>query len=396
MSNLLKDLKGKRDGLVVEMRSHLEDAEKRDDGPTADDDAKLRAYDEDIAALDQRMEDIAKVLKRADEVDPDVQRALDAQPDPVKRDAEPTETDRLRSFLKGETRSIEFTSRDLTVGSATAGGNTVPTGFYDQLVEHMIEVSGVRQAGPTVWRTASGEAIQVPTTTAHSTAALTTEGSPISESDPAFAQRTLNAYKYAFTMQISSELLTDTGVDLSGYLARQAGRALGNGFGAHLVTGSGSSQPNGVATAASTGVTGAGTAPTSDELIDLFHSVISPYRSSMSCAWLMRDATVATIRKLKDGDNQYLWQPGLQAGAPDRLLGKPVYVDPNVAATGSSAKSILFGDFAAYFVREVGNVRFERSDDFAFTSDLVTFRAIVRGDGELVDQTGAVKAFVGA
>lgn len=396
MSDVLKNTKGKRDALVAEMRAAVEEGEARDGGPTAEDEAKIRKYDADVAAIDQRMAGIVDALTRSENIDPDVQRALDesAQRQGSQGDA-PDEAAQLRSFLSGETRSITFKARDLSVGTPTAGGNTVPTGFYEQLVEHMIEVSGVRQAGPTILRTASGESIQVPVTTAHSSAALTAENTAITESDPAFAQRELGAYKYATLMQVSSELLNDSGVDLRGYLARQAGRAVGNAFGAHLVTGTGTSQPQGVATAATVGKTGLATAPTNDDLIDLYHSVISPYRMSNSCGWLMADATVASIRKIKDSDGQYIWQPGLTAGTPDTILGKPLWIDPNVAAIGNSAKSVLFGDFAAYFVREVNEVRFESSMDFAFNADMVTFRAIVRGDGVLADQTGAVKAFVG-
>jgi HK97 family phage major capsid protein len=109
---------------------------------------------------------------------------------------------------------------------------------------------------------------------------------------------------------------------------------------------------------------------------------------------LAKDSTLATARKLKDTTNQYLWAPGL-AGAGDTILGKPVVTDPNVAAVALSAKSLAFGDLSAYHVRLAGGIRFERSDDFAFQSDLVTFRCIVRGDGILVDQSGAVKHFVG-
>ena len=224
------------------------------------------------------------------------------------------------------------------------------------------------------------------------------EGAAIGASDPAFAKRTLGAYKYGVLIQVSSELLADTGVDLEGYLAMQAGRALGNAFGAHLVTGTGSSQPTGVITSASTGVTGgAGVtgAFTADNLIDLYFSVIAPYRNSQSCSWLMKDSTLAAVRKLKDTTNQYLWQPSVQVGVPDTLLGKPVVTDPNVAAVALSAKSVAFGDFSAYFVRQVNGVRFERSDDYAFNTDLVTFRALLRGDGLTVDQTGAIKVFTG-
>jgi HK97 family phage major capsid protein len=114
----------------------------------------------------------------------------------------------------------------------------------------------------------------------------------------------------------------------------------------------------------------------------------------------MRDSTAAVIRKIKDssggaGVGNYLWVPGL-AGAPDTILGKPVVIEPNIAAVATSAKSVVFGDMSAYFVRIAGGVRFERSDEFAFQNDLVTFRAILRGDGILADQSGAVKVYVGA
>jgi HK97 family phage major capsid protein len=254
------------------------------------------------------------------------------------------------------------------------------------------------QAGATVINTAAGENLEIPVTTAHSSGALIAEGGTLTESDPAFVKRTLGAYKYGLAIQASSELVSDTGFDLLGYLARQAGRAVGNAWGTHLITGSGSSQPSGIVTSATTGVTGAASvsgAFTADNLIDLYFSVIAPYRNSTSCAWIMKDATLAAVRKLKDSQNQYLWQPSLIVGQPDTLLGKPVFTDPNVAAVALSAKSVIFGDISAYYARVAGGIRFERSDDFAFGTDLVTFRAIVRGDGTLADRTGAVKLFVG-
>jgi len=313
--------------------------------------------------------------------------------------------DELRSWMRGEggrfydvvpDGPVDY--RNLTKGSATAGGNTVPTSFYDRLIAHLIEVSAIMQAGATILNTNSGEVIQIPKTTAHSTGGIVTEGNAITPSDPTFGQVPLGAYKYGTMIKVSRELLDDTGVDLEGYLAMQAGRALGNAFGAHAITGTGTSQPRGVVTDATLGVTGgAGVsgAFSGDNLIDLFFSVIAPYRASASCKWIMKDSTVANARKLKDTTGQYLWQPGLQAGVPDSIMGKPVLTDPNVASTALSAKSLLFGDFSQFFVRFAGGVRFERSDDFAFDSDLVTFRALLRADCALVDLTGAVKYFAG-
>lgn len=398
----LKRLREQRANTWEQAKALLDKAAEENRDLSAEEQSSYDRMNAELDTIAQRVKDLDEAETRQKDAEAAFERLL-AQP--VEHRTDPQDNAALRSFLKGEARSFDLRPegkvdyRSLTKGSATAGGNTVPTSFYDRLIAHLIEVSGVMMAGPTVLNTDSGENLEVPTTTAHSSAAIVSEGSAISASDPAFAKRTLGAYKYGVLIQISSELLNDTGVDLEGYLAMQAGRALGNAFGAHLVTGTGSSQPTGVVTSASTGVTG-GTgvtgAFTADNLIDLYFSVIAPYRNSASCSWMMKDSTLANVRKLKDTTNQYLWQPSIQAGVPDTLLGKPVYTDPNVAAVALSAKSVVFGDFSAYFVRQVNGIRFERSDDYAFNTDLVTFRALLRGDGLTVDQTGAIKVFAGA
>ena len=396
----LRSLKEQRDTLVSQMRDHITDAEKREGGWVATDDETIAKYESDIAELDQRSDTVMKAMERAGAESEDVQRALDAD---ERRNATPDVDGfehKVRDFLTGKTRSLTIAGekRDLTKGSAGAGGNTVETSFYDTLVEHMIESSAVLRSGATILRTDSGEDIQIPTTTTHPTATLVSEGGAISESDPVFAQRTLGAYKYAVLNQVSSELIEDTSVDLLGYLARACGRAVGNAFGAHAITGDGSSKPTGIVQTATTGVTGAAAAAgvfTADNLIDLYYSVIEEYRNDPTCSWLLRDASVATMRKLKDDNNQYLWNPATEAGKPDSFLGKPVVTDPNVAAVAATAKSVIFGAMSAYFVRQVNEIRFERSDDFAFANDLVTFRCIARMDGITVDQTGALKVFAG-
>jgi len=402
--NYIKRLQEQRANVWEQAKGLLDHADAEGRELTAEEDSQYRAMSATLDAADERIKAFTDDLQRAADVEASFRSILDK---PEDREA-PSQGDEIRAWASGEgpkgftVRSerpmgtAEF--RDLSKLSAGAGGNTVKIGFYERLMAHLIEVSGILAAGPTVLNTTSGEQIQIPKTTAHSTGALTAEAAAISESDPTFGQVPLDAYKYAVLLQVSNELLTDTSVDLEGYLSMQAGRAIGNAFGVHAITGSGSAQPNGVVTGSTLGVTGATSVagvPNFDNLIDLYHSVIGPYRNSPSCGWLLRDSTVATIRKVKDSDGQYLWQPSLQIGVPDTLLGKPVRTDPNVAATGTSAKSVLFGDFSQYFVRFVNGVRFERSDDYAFNSDLVTYRAILRADGDLVDTTGAVKHFAG-
>lgn len=409
MSEIAKRLNERRLSLVNEMRALVDKTIEEARDLSGEETGRYQAMNEEIDRIDERIAGVLDQEKRRADTD----RAFDElRGKPVTGptgagDGGRPVGDQLRSFFLGEQgRSIEIKApgrtdyRALSKATAAAGLNTVPTSFYDRLVAHLIEVSGVMMAQPTVLNTASGESLQIPKTTAHSSAVIVTEGSAIATSEPTFGQITLGAFKYGDLMQVSRELVADTGVDLEGYLAMQVGRALGNALGAHLLTGTGTGQPRGVITDATVGVTGGtGVAGvfTADNLIDLHYSVIAPYRASQSCYWVVKDSTLAVIRKLKDTTNQYLWQPSLQAGAPDTLLGKPLVTDPFVPATGVTNKSVVFGDFSQYFVRMVGGgIRFEQSADFAFNTDLITYRAILRADAALVDLTGAVKVFQGA
>jgi len=396
---LINTLQENRKNIHEQAKALLDGAEAEKRDLNAEESQTFERMNEDLDAIGARIEQVRSFEQRRADADAAMAEVMTGQ---QVRGSDSPAMDEVRSFLRGEKaavtldRDVKF--RDLTKGTPGSGGATVPTSFYGQLMEHIIETSGVMAAKPTVLETASGETFEVPVTTSYSTATLTAENVALTESDPAFAKRSLGAYKYGIIVQAPRELIEDTGVDLEGFLARQCGRGLGNGFGADLVTGNASSKPSGIVQTATTGVTGAASvagAFTADNLIDLFYSVNSGYRSSKSAAWMMRDATIAAVRKLKEASTgAYLWAPGLQ-GAPDTILGKPVVSDPNVAAVALSAKSIIFGDFSAYFVRIAGGIRFERSTDFAFNTDQITFKAVLRGDGILADQTGAIKVFVG-
>lgn len=306
----------------------------------------------------------------------------------------PNDAETIRALANGDLRSFTFEQRDVV---KTSTGAPVPTSFYDQIVEHMV-VAGPMLETSTMLRTAGGEALQIPRTNAYSTSTLTAEGSAISESDPTFqAFVTLNAYKYGFLVQVSREMLDDSGVDILGFLAREAGTSIGVAVNTALTTGTDTTQPNGIATAAGSGITG-GTgvagAFTADNLIDLSYSVNSAYRRMPGTGWQMAGPTIAAVRKLKDTYGQYLFQPSLQAGQPDQLLGYAIYENPDLAAVGTAAKSVLFGHLPSYYVRMAGGIRFDRSDDYAFANDLVTFRATVRIDGDL-PQNSSIKYFIG-
>lgn len=396
---LIKTLAEKRQNIWNESRALLDaaEAEKRD--LTAEENEVFERQSADMTALRTRIDSIETTMRENSEAEATEKRLLGERSE--QRGGEDVNED-LRSFLKGETRQMAFPAdgkvwtRALSKGTATAGGNTVPTTFYDQLVEHLVDTTSVLQAGATVLNTSSGEVIEVPVTTSHGAAAAVAEAGALAGTDPAFAKRTLGAFKFGQLITVSRELVDDTAVDLVGYIARAAGRNIGLALGAKLAVGTGTTEPWGVITRATTGVTGgAGVtgAFTADNLIDLMFSVVAPHRVNGS--WLVKDATLGSIRKLKDGASRYLFDPAATVGQPDTLLGRPIYTDANMASVALSAKSVAFGDLSTYFVRIAGGVRFERSDDYAFGNDQVAFRAIIRADGELADQTGSVKLFVG-
>lgn len=277
--------------------------------------------------------------------------------------------------------------RDLSRLTSAAGGFTVPTDFSSRLYEHIVESSGVRQTGAVVYTTDGGEPLLVPKTTGQSTATLVAEAGTINESDPAFGQASLGAFKYALLIQVSQELEQDSEIDLFAYLARQAGRAIGLASGAHYVNGTGTGQPEGCLTNATVGAqapTGNTTALHIDTLVSVYASVASEYAERG--VWLMHPQTRLRLLLLREGASlQFIYQPGL-AGAPDTLLGRPIVTDVAMPQLAANAKGVLFGDFSSgYAIRDVAEVRFERSEGFAFGTGLVTLRAALRTDGRPID-----------
>ena len=226
----------------------------------------------------------------------------------------------------------------------------------------------------------------IPTVTSHSAAALIAEAGAFTDDAPQFSTVVLDAYKYGFTVQISRELEQDSAFNVAAFVIEQGGQALGRGLDAAFVTGSGTSQPQGVDNAASGLTTAAVNAVTFDELITAQHSVIAPQRSR--AVWIFNDSTVQAIRKLKDGNGDYIWRPGGQAGAPDTLLGNPVYANANMAAMATGVTFGVFGDMSGFYTRLAGGIAIDRSDHVGFTNDLVTYRFIVRADSVIVDTTG--------
>jgi HK97 family phage major capsid protein len=403
MSETVKRLLDRRANLVTQMREVAERAVDEDRPMSADEDRQFTEMNSEVDALQKRADAMLEGEKRAKDIEESF-ATLSGKPKERNTPTDDKANASLRSFMIGEgdrTYSIPagpaprrnkdglwtFEEQRADQTTSTASG-VVPTGFRAQLWEYMIEESGILSAGVDLLETASGETIKLPRATAHSAAGAVTEGSAISASDPTLSSVNSTVTKEGYTTQLSTELVTDSGVDLTGYLARSAGRALGNAVGAAAVTAAVAAASAGATTAAGELTTLGSQATVGkgfDYLITLFYSVIDPYRRRSSCAWLTSDAGAAMLRKVKDSAGQYIWIPSVLPGQPDTILGKPVYIDTNVADPGANAESVLFGDFSSLVVRIAGGFRFERSDEFAFGDDLVTYRALVRHGSVSID-----------
>ena len=272
----------------------------------------------------------------------------------------------------------------LRIGSDSEGGYLVPDEYERTLVEALEEENIFRSLAHII-RTASGER-KIPVVSSKGTASWIEEGGAFPESNDTFGQVTLGSFKLGTTIKISEELLNDSVFDLENYIAREFARRIGNKEEEAFFTGDGSGKPLGLLAdkgGAEVGVTAASaTAITADELLDLYFSLLSPYRKKAT--WVVNDSTIKAIRKLKDNNGQYLWQPGLIANAPDTILGRPVKTSAFMPSIAAGAKSIIFGDFNYYWIADRQGRTFKRLNELFATTGQVGFLASQRVDGRLI------------
>ena len=391
----INDVLQKRGEVINEMNLMLEKAatEKRD--LSGDEQSIFDKMHEDQAALKKKADNISRVN--------DLQSDINILSSAHHR--APVKGDKIKSALETEEYKSAFNrvmrvgkmSADhsvlnaLQIGTDSEGGFIVPTEFDTALVEEMQDINELRQYVTTI---PVGSDRNVPIESTLGVATWTAEEAAYTESDAAFGQVTLTPYKLGTILKVSEELLADAFFDVEGYLARNFGKRFGIAEEAAFVNGTGSGQPTGLTDGSSLGVTAAGAAAiTADELIDLYHSLGRPYRNN--AVWIAADATVKIIRKLKDGDNQYLWQPGLQAGQPDMILGRPFISSAGAEAATTGLKSVLFGDLSYYYVADRQGTVVQRLNELYAANGQVGFRAYRRLDGELT-LSAAVKHLIQA
>ena len=272
----------------------------------------------------------------------------------------------------------------LQIGTDSEGGYLVPDEYECTLVEALEEENIFRQLAKVI-QTSSGDR-KIPVVATKGTASWIDEEGAFTESDDSFGQVSIGAYKLGTMIKVSEELLNDSVFDLESYIAREFARRIGNKEEEAFFTVDGSGKPLGILAAtggAETGVTAASaTAVTADELIDLFYSLKSPYRRN--AVWMLNDSTIKAVRKLKDSNGQYLWQPSLTAGTPDTILGRPVKTSAYMPAIAAGAKTIAFGDFSYYWIADRQGRSFKRLNELYAATGQVGFLASQRVDGKMI------------
>ena len=347
---------------------------------------------EDVATYEKMEADVVNLGKEIDRLER--QQALDAELNravntPITgKPAAPAgeeKTGRATAEYRKSFWNVMRSKRtSLQVGTDSEGGYLVPDEFERTLVEALEEQNIFRTLAHVI-QTSSGDR-KIPVVASKGSASWVDEEGAIPESDDSFGQVSIGAYKLGTMIKVSEELLNDSVFDLEAYISREFARRIGNKEEEAFFTGDGTGKPLGVLAetgGAEVGVTAAGAAAfTADEIFDLFYSLKAPYRRS--AVFVMNDASVKALRKLKDNNGQYLWQPSLTAGAPDTLLNRPVYTSAFMPALAAGAKSILFGDLSYYWVADRQGRSFRRLGELYAPTGQVGFLATQRVDGRLI------------
>ena len=356
--------------------------------------------EEDTAAYDKMEQDVMNLgkeierLERQAAIDAELSKAtstpLTGKPG-AKMNEEKEKTGRASDEYKGSfwnamrvKAPMPAVLNALQEGTDSEGGYLVPDEFERTLVEALEEENVFRTLAHVI-QTSSGDR-KIPVVASKGTASWVDEEGAYTESDDAFSQVSIGAYKLGTMIKVSEELLADSVFDLEAYISKEFARRIGAREEESFFNGDGKGKPLGIladAGGAEIGVNaGSPTAITADDVIDLFYSLKAPYRKN--AVWVMNDATVKQIRKLKDSTGQYLWQPSLVAGTPDTILGRPVKTSAFMPTAAAGAKTIAFGDFKYYWIADRQGRTFKKLSELYAANGQVGFLGTQRVDGKLI------------
>lgn len=321
----------------------------------------------------------------------------------------------LRAYLTGGMQAMAPEDRQMLASRQTPeirnamstttgseGGYTVATEYFRQLTEAMKAFGGIRSVASVI-QTGTGAQMNFPTADATSEEGeIVGQNAAVTAGETTFGNLSMDVYKYSSKkIAVPFELIQDSMFDIEGYINALLALRIGRITAKHFTVGTGTSQPKGIvtgSTAGKTGATGQTLTVTYDDLVDLEHSVDPVYRGAPGVGYMLHDSSLKVVRKIKDTQGRPIFVPGYEqgnpGGAPDRLLGRPIVISQEMPVMAANAKSILFGDFKRYLIREVMDLTLFRMADSAFIlNGQIGFVAFNRQGGNLIDVGGAVKHY---
>lgn len=368
---------------VWETAKNFVDTHENENGVlSAEDNAAYERMEQEIEDLTAAIDRQQRAEAREAQLSQPVNTLLTGRPAGRADEKTGRASDAYKEDFGAHLRGKRLVHNVLSEGVQADGGYLVPVEFERQIVDGLEEANVVRPLAKVI--TTSAER-KIPVAATHSEAKWTAENGAYTESNPTFDQKTIDAFKLTDLVKVSIELLQDSMFDLESYIAAEFARAFGIAEEQAFCVGTGTGQPTGIFTekGGQVGVTAASAAAvTADELISLVYSLKSPYRRNAK--FLMNDATIGAIRKLKDGNGVYLWQPSLQAGEPDKLLGYELYTSPYVPQMAAGAFSAAFGDFRNYWIADRSGRTVQRLNELYSTNGQVGFVATERVDGKVI------------
>ncbi len=378
-NNILNTLYTKRANAFEQARTFLDEHRTEEGTLSAEDNATYTRMEDEIQRLTQDIER----ERRAEQMEAEMARPVNApiliNPNRFGRNSDDAYD---RAFLAALRSNFRHVSDVLVEGTDSAGGYLVPDEWDKRLIEKLDEENVIRSLA-TVIKTGGERKLNVAAN--KPAASWIEEGGELVFSDPSFSQVVLDAYKLSVAVKVSEELLADEQYNLKGFLINAFARAIGNAEEEAFLTGDGNHKPTGILHPTLGGQITTAAEEDSllpDDIIDLIYKLKRPYRPN--AAFITADSTLAQIRKLKDGNGLYIWQPALTAGEPDRLMGFPVYTSAYMPTVAGGQPVLAFGDFSFYNVADRGNRSFRALTELYAGNGQVGFVSTERVDGKLV------------
>ena len=386
----INELRNKRAKLWEGTKAFLETHRRENGTLSAEDDATYAKMEQEISDLGREISRLERQEAMDAELSKPVNTPITTRPGTGKTDDTKTgrASDAYNKAFWNQVRAKDGVSYEvrnaLSEGADSEGGYLVPDEFENTLVSGMEGESSIRSLAH-VFTTSNG-VHKIPVVRTKGSANWIDEGGSYGDSDDVFGQEQIDAHKVGTVIKVSEELLNDSAFNLEMYFQEEFARRIGAKEEEAFIVGDGNKKPTGILNAtggAEVGVTAASDkAITADEIIDLYYSVKGPYRKN--AVWLLNDSTVRAIRKLKDSNGQYLWQPALHEGDHETLLGKKIMTSPYMPEIAAGAKVIGFGDFSFYWIGDRQGITFKRLNERYADMGQVGFLASKRVDGKLV------------